>query len=69
MKLKLELNLLKKDYKDLQIKVGSYGVTLEEIVVSYLQDLICSSRSNGSDERDLANEYFERSIINYGDLE
>lgn len=41
-------------------KAGAHNITVAEMVESYLQDLVCGTYTNGSDERDNARAYFER---------
>jgi len=55
-----KINLSDADVKRLFEKAYSNGITPEYLIESYLGDLLCGTYSNGSDERDLANEYFDR---------
>ena len=41
-------------------KAGRSNTTVAEMVESYLQDLVGGTYTSGSDERDMANAYFER---------
>ncbi len=61
-----KLNLSDADVKRLFEKAYSNGITPEYLIESYLGDLLCGTYSNGSDERDLANEYFDRCDHNLG---
>ena len=55
-----KINLSDADVKRLFEKAYSNGITPEHLIESYLGDLLCGTYTNGSDERDLASEYFER---------
>ena len=48
---------------DLANLAAKCGYTVGEIISSYVHDLLGSNYSNGSDERFLANEYFDRCCI------
>lgn len=39
---------------------GEYGITVAELLENFIGDLVDGTRSNGSDERDLAQDYFYR---------
>lgn len=41
-------------------KAGAHNITVAQMVESYLQDLVHGTYTNGSDEREYANAYFER---------
>lgn len=41
-------------------KAGAHNITVAEMVESYLQDLVCGTYTNGSDEREFARSYFNR---------
>ena len=41
-------------------RAGAHAVTVAEIVECYLQDLVCGTYTNGSDERIYANMHFNR---------
>lgn len=43
----------------------NWKVTPKRIIEQFVSDLTCSERSGGSDERDLANEWFDRSRFNF----
>lgn len=42
---------------------GAHGITLSELLENYIHDLIGGSRSNGSDERAFAEQYFSRCLF------
>ncbi len=65
---RIELNLSEDDFESLKDKADLWNVSIKEIITNYIRDLVYSNESNGSDERDLANEYFSRSIVNYGEI-
>ena len=56
----LTLRLSDEDAERLYIKAGTSGLYVEELLENFIQDLTLSSRSNGSDEEDLANQWFDR---------
>ncbi len=41
------------------------GTTPQRIIEQFIYDLTCSNRSGGSDERDFAYEWLDRSIYNF----
>ena len=59
----LVLKLSDADAKQLYIKAGMSGIRVTELLENFIQDLTCSSSSNGSDERDLANQWFGRCMF------
>ena len=54
------LELLEEDYIDVCKLAGSHGISVEELLQNFINDLICSDYSNGSDERMYARQYFDR---------
>lgn len=56
----LLLNLSEEDVKSLCEKAGSVGLTVAELIENFIGDLVYGNRSNGSDERMYANEWFDR---------
>lgn len=65
MKVKVELELRKEDWSELKDLARGYQISVSDILENYIKDLTYSKESNGSDEREMANEYFSRSIVNY----
>lgn len=59
-KYKLEIELSDKDAEKLLELAGSHGLTVSMLVKSFLNDLVNGDQSNGSDERDLAEQWFNR---------
>lgn len=49
-----------KEAERLYIKASMGGMTIGQLMESFAQDLICGSYTNGSDERDLANMWYDR---------
>lgn len=41
-------------------KAGAVGMTVGDLLQFFIRDLVCSIQSNGSDERDLAAQWFDR---------
>lgn len=48
------------DLEDLKGFLENYDLTPSQLLQGFIGDLIESNMSNGSDERDLANSYFNR---------
>ena len=44
---------------------GEYGLTVGELFAAFAGDLICGTYTNGSDERMLANKWFDRCCFDY----
>lgn len=57
---KIELNLSDEDCKRLARKCGEHGLTVGQLLENFIGDLIGGSCTNGSDERDLADQWFNR---------
>lgn len=55
-----KISLSDADVKRLFEKAYSNGITPEHLIESYLGDLLIGTYTNGSDEVDLASEYFDR---------
>ena len=60
MKRKMTISLDKSDWPRFFEKAAGAGLTPEELIENFINDLICGEHSNGSDERDLAYAWFER---------
>lgn len=60
-----QIELSEEDLIALKDLAGCYEITVSDIIKNYICDLVYSKESNGSDERELANDYFLRSIENY----
>lgn len=43
------------------------GATPEEVLEGFINDLVCGKRTRGSDERDLAEQYFDRCIPGFAE--
>jgi len=56
----IELELSDADVKRLTELAGSHGLTVGKLLENFIGDLVCGTYSNGSDERDLAEQWFER---------
>lgn len=56
----LELNLSDADVKRISEKAGAVGLSVAELIVNFIGDLVCGTYSNGSDERMYAEQWFER---------
>lgn len=58
--MKVELNLTEKEYQKLMEKAGRAGLSVSGLLENFIRDLTYSNRSNGSDEREMANAWFDR---------
>ena len=58
----ITLNLTREEAIDLHEKASKANTTMESLLESFVSDLTYSRRSGGSDERDLANEWYERGV-------
>lgn len=56
----IELELSDADIKRISEKAGAHGLTVGKLLENFIGDLVCGTYSNGSDERDLAGQWFER---------
>lgn len=56
----IELNLSDADVMRLSQKAGTVGLTVQELLQSFIGDLVDGTYSNGSDEREYAQQWFER---------
>ena len=78
----MTISLDKGDWPRFYEKAAGVGLSLEELIETFINDLICGEHSNGGDERDLAYACFERchfshstsetflqDLISYGDLD
>jgi bifunctional DNA-binding transcriptional regulator/antitoxin component of YhaV-PrlF toxin-antitoxin module len=57
---KITVRLSDADCDRLARKCGEYGLTIGELIENFVGDLVGGTYSNGSDERDYANKWFER---------
>ena len=57
---KITVRLSDADCDRLARKSGEYGLTIGELIENFVGDLVGGTCSNGSDERDYANKWFER---------
>lgn len=55
-----KLNLSDADVTRLAIKAAKAGMSMEELLASFIGDLVCGTYSNGSDERMYAEEWYDR---------
>ncbi|MDF2544260.1 MAG: hypothetical protein K0S47_3978 [Herbinix sp.] len=55
-----KLKLSDADVKRIYKKSGEVGLTVSELLENFIGDLVCGTYSNGSDERDKADEWFNR---------
>ena len=57
---KIIVKLSDADCDRLARKCGEHGLTIGELIENFVGDLVGGTYSNGSDERDYANQWFER---------
>lgn len=57
---KMILFLSDADCQRIAEKAGRAGMTVGELLENFIGDLVCGTYTNGSDERDCANQWFER---------
>lgn len=57
---KITVKLSEADCDRLARKCGEHGLTIGELIENFVGDLVGGTYSNGSDERDYANQWFER---------
>lgn len=57
---KITVKLSDKDCNRLARKCGKHGLTVGELIENFIGDLVGGTYSNGSDERDYAERWFER---------
>lgn len=63
--MRISIDLNKEEYQELKDLAKECNVTVSDIVSNYLHDLLGSDRSNGSDERLFATQYFQRSWVSW----
>lgn len=56
----LKINLTDEEVEQISQKAGSVNLTVSELLENFIADLVGSSRRNGSDECDRADDWFER---------
>lgn len=56
----LKINLSDADCERISEKCGLHGLTVGELFENFIGDLVGGTYTNGSDERDLADRYFDR---------
>ncbi len=56
----ITLQLSDADCERIAKKAGAAGITVSELLQNFIGDLVCGTYSNGSDERDLALQWYER---------
>ena len=56
----ITLKLSDADCERISIKAGKHGLTVGELLANFIGDLVNGTYSNGSDERDRAEHWFER---------
>ena len=57
---KITVKLSDADCDQLARKCGEHGLTIGELIENFVGDLVGGTYSNGSDERDYADQWFER---------
>jgi len=62
----IQLNLSEADCKRITEKAFSCGLTVSDLLESFIGDLVTGTYSNGSDERMYANQWFDRCGFSWG---
>ncbi|MEG1432863.1 hypothetical protein [Eubacterium sp.] len=57
---KITLQLSDQDCEEISIMAGRNGLSVPELLENFIADLTGGMRSNGSDERALADQWFDR---------
>lgn len=65
--MKIELNLSEDEVTRLKIKAAQGGMSVSELLTSFASDLICGSKTRGSDERMYANAWYDRCGFTLGE--
>ncbi len=63
--MRITLDISDRDIGRFFTKTYGSGTTPEEVLAGFVADLISGEKSHGSDERDLANQYFDRCGYDY----
>ena len=63
---KIELNLSEETELELRVKAARGGLTASELLSAFVHDLVEDDRSNGSDERMYANDWYDRCYFTHG---
>lgn len=63
--IEVKLQLTEEEHEMIRDMAEGRDVTLEFVIEKFVADLACSNRSNGSDERDLADRWWERNNYNW----
>lgn len=63
-----ELELTRKDNQKFKRYCLENGTTPEKVLEGFINDLINGNYTNGSDERDLAHQYFDRCCYGLGEI-
>ena len=58
--MKLDINISSADARALANKAAAAGLTIGGLLEAFVADLVCGQYTNGSDERDLAADWYER---------
>lgn len=61
----LKVNLSDEDYEKLKEYARNYNLSPSELIESFIKDLVRSNENNGSDESDIANDWYSRNYWNY----
>lgn len=66
---KITVKLSDADCDRLARKCGEHGLTIGELIENFVGDLVGGTYSNGSDERDYADQWFDNFIMGCARLE
>jgi hypothetical protein len=62
--MRLTVDITQVQYDALEQFANTYNITISDILSNYIADLV-QINSNGSDERELARRYFERTELSW----
>ena len=62
----IKVKLTDDDVNEIALVAARNGVTVSDLISGFICDLVDGSRTNGSDERRLANEYLDRCGYSWG---
>ncbi|WP_404403857.1 hypothetical protein [Jeotgalibacillus malaysiensis] len=62
---RISVDINEEEYERLKEIADEHNVKVSLILGYYVRDLVCSARSNGSDERQYAQDYFQRTNLSW----
>jgi hypothetical protein len=62
--MRIKVDISEEQHKALKLFAEQHNVSVSDILSNYIADLTCIN-SNGSDERDMASSYFQRTHLSW----